>query len=162
MDPAAGRRVQETAFRFQRPVVFGRPVSLPTQDDYERAKDKARQLLRSVVSPKEWAELEEKGVLQLTGKRGVYLLSAYSQTEIQDLGSGRRVAYACLQLTIPAPSYDRMVAEYLLIKNAEDVYWKTANIFNRTGNEFSIATLMLIVLNIGLLTYLLLEVIAFL
>src|SRR5438093_9581227 len=108
----------------------------PTQDDYERAKDKARQLLRSVLPEAEWLDLEETGVIQLSGKRGKYVISAYSQTEIRDASSGRCVAYACLQLSIPAPTYDRMVAEYLLIKNAEDVYWKTANIFSRSGNEF--------------------------
>ena len=68
------------------------------------------------------------------------------------------VAYACLQLSIPAPTYDRMVAEYLLIRNAEDIYWKTANIFSRSGNEFGIATLFLIAFDIALFVNLLLEV----
>jgi hypothetical protein len=145
--------VQEN-FPLQRLDVF----SHPTQDDYERAKDKARQLLRSVVSEAQWSELQEKGVLQLSGKRGNYGISPYSQTEIRDLTSGRCVAYACLQLSIPAPTYDRMVAEYLLIKNAEDIYWKTANIFSRSGNEFGIATLFLIAFDIALFVNLLLEV----
>src|ERR671923_45826 len=126
-------RVQEN-FPLQRLDVF----SHPTQDDYERAKD--------------------KGVFQISGKRGNYVISPYSQTEIRDSSSGRCVAYACLQLSIPAPTYDRMVAEYLLIKNAEDVYWKTANIFSRTGNEFGIATLFLIAFDIALFVNLLLEV----
>src|SRR5437667_304049 len=94
----------------------------------------------------------------ISGKRGNYVISPYSQTEIRDASSGRCVAYACLQLSIPAPTYDRMVAEYLLIKNAEDVYWKTANIFSRSGNEFGIATLFLIAFDIALFVNLLLEV----
>ena len=146
-------RVQEN-FPLQRLDVF----SHPTQDDYERAKDKARQLLRSVVSEGQWTELQDKGVFQIIGKRGNYVVSPYSQTEIRDASSGRCVAYACLQLSIPAPTYDRMVAEYLLIKNAEDVYWKTANIFSRSGNEFGIATLFLIAFDIALFVNLLLEV----
>jgi hypothetical protein len=134
--------------------------SHPTQDDYERAKDKARQLLRSVLPEKSWAELEERGVIQFAGKRGTYVISPYSQTEIRDSSSGRCVAYACLQLSIPAPTYDRMVAEYLLIRNAEDVYWKTANIFSRSGNEFGIATLFLIAFDIALFVNLMLDVLA--
>jgi hypothetical protein len=134
--------------------------SHPTQDDYERAKDKARQLLRSILPENAWTELEERGVIQYSGKRGTYVISPYSQTEIRDSTTGRCVAYACLQLSIPAPTYDRMVAEYLLIRNAEDVYWKTANIFSRTGNEFGIATLFLIAFDIALFVNLMLEILA--
>src|SRR5262245_14606290 len=134
--------------------------SHPTQDDYERAKDKARQLLRSILPERSWSELEAKGVIQIAGKRGNYVISPYSQTEIRDVSTGRCVAYACLQLSIPAPTYDRMVAEYLLIKNSEEVYWKTANIFSRNGNEFGIATLFLVAFDIALFVNLLLEVLS--
>jgi hypothetical protein len=134
--------------------------SHPTQDDYERAKDKARQLLRSILPDDSWNDLEERGVIQYVGKRGTYVISPYSQTEIREPSSGRCVAYACLQLSIPAPTYDRMVAEYLLIRNAEDIYWKTANIFSRSGNEFGIATLFLIAFDIALFVNLMLEVLS--
>ena len=136
--------------------VFAHPI----QDDYERAKDKARELLRYILPEQSWSELEERGIVQVEGKRGIYVISPYSQTEIRDNASGRCVAYACLQLSIPAPTYDRMVAEYLLLKNAEDVYWKTANIFSRSGNEFGIATLFLIAFDIALFVNLMLEIIA--
>jgi hypothetical protein len=148
-------RIQEN-FPLQRLDLF----SHPTQDDYERAKEKARQLLRQVLPENAWVELEEKGTIQYAGKRGFYVISPYSQTEIRDNVSGRCIAYACLQLSIPAPTYDRMVAEYLLIRNAEDVYWKTANIFSRNGSEFGIATLFLIAFDIALLVNLLLEILA--
>jgi hypothetical protein len=147
-------RVQD-APRVERDV-----FSHPTPDDYEHAKDKARQLLRYVLPEGSWSELEQRGIIQWTGKRGHYLISPYSQTEIRDTVSGRCIAYACLQLTIPAPSYDRMVAEYLLIRNSEDLYWKTANIFSRGGNEFGVATLFLLAFDIALLVNLLLEVLA--
>jgi len=133
--------------------------SQPAQDDDERAKDKARQLLRSILPENTWSEFEDKGVIQCRGTRGTYVISPYSQTEIRDAASGQCVAYACLQLSIPAPSYDRMVAEYLLIRNAEDVYWKTANIFSRSQNEFGITTVFLLALNIALFVNLLLEVV---
>jgi len=146
-------RIQED-IQLRRLEIF----SHPTQDDYERAKDKARQLLRSILPDQTWSELEDKGVIQIEGKRGNYVISPYSQTEIRDSITGRCVAYACLQLSIPAPTYDRMAAEYLLIRNAEDVYWKTANIFSRSGNEFGIATLFLIAFDVALFVNLLLEV----
>ena len=127
-------------------VVF----SNPTQGDYERAKDKARELLRSVLPEHAWLEFEDRGVIRLAGKRGVYVISSYSQTEICDSSSGKCVAYACLQLSIPAPTCDRMVAEYLLIRNAEGVYWKTANIFFCNEHAFGIGTLLLIAFDIAL------------
>ena len=116
-------------------------------------------MLRSILPDSSWSELEDKGVIQIAGKRGNYVISPYSQTEVRDNSSGRCIAYACLQLSIPAPTYDRMVAEYLLIKNAEDIYWKTANIFSRTGNEFGIAALFLIAFDVALVVNLLLEVV---
>jgi len=127
----------------------------PTQ--HEVAKDKARELLRTILPENTWTELEEKGVIQFAGKRGTYVICPYSQTEIRDAASGRCVGYACLQLSIPAPTYDRMIAEYLLIRNAEDAYWKTANIFCPRGNKFGIATFFLIAFDIALFLHILLE-----
>jgi hypothetical protein len=146
--------VQETLLS-ERIEVFSRP----TQHDYERAKDKARQLLRSILPESMWSDLEEMGMIQCRGKRGTYLISPYAQTEIRDTASGRCIAYACLQLSIQAPVYDRMVAEYLLIRNAEDAYWKTANIYACSKNEFGIATLLLLTFNIAVFVNLLLEVV---
>lgn len=120
------------------------------QDDYERAKEKAKELLRQVLPSSSWSDLEDKGTIHWTGRRGTYVISPYSQTEIRDNLTGRCIAYACLQLSIPAPTYDRMVAEYLLIRNSEDLYWKTANIFSRTGREFGVATLFLLVFDLAL------------
>ncbi|MDP3731166.1 MAG: hypothetical protein Q8R34_01580 [bacterium] len=127
------------------------------QDDYEPT-EKARQLLKTILPKKVWIEFEERGVIQLTGKRGIYVISPYTQTEIRDLKSGRCVAHACLQLSTPAPSYDRVVAEYLLIKNDENLYWKTANIFSRSGNEFNNAVLFLIAFDFALFANLLLSI----
>src|SRR5215475_8911418 len=138
-------RIQEN-FPLQRLDIF----SHPTQDDYERAKDKARQLLRSILPESSWTELEDKGVIQVGGKRGNYVISPYSQTEIRDISSGRCVAYACLQLSIPAPTYDGTVAEYLRTKNADAVYLPPANIFSRCANEFGIATLFRLSFDIAL------------
>lgn len=148
-------RAQEN-FRLQRMDPFFHPA----QDDYEQAKERARQLLRSILPETLWCEFEQKGVVPVVGKRGTYVISPYSQTEIRESWAGRCVAYACLQLSLPAPTYDRMVAEYLLITNAEDLYWKTANVFSRSGNELGIVTLFLIAANCALFMNLLLEILA--
>ena len=115
-----------------------------TRDDCERAAEKARDLLHQVLPDDSWRQFADKGIVQVTGKRGHYLISPCSQTEIRDRITGRCLAYSCLQLSIAAPHYDRMVAEYLLITNAEEVYWKTANIFTRNSYEFDLATLCLV------------------
>lgn len=127
----------------------------PSQDSYDRAREKARQLLFEVLPESSWLEFEDKDTIRVTGRRGVYVISR-NQTEIRDSTSGRFVAYACLSLSVPAPTYDRMVAEYLLIKNAEDIYWKTANIFSRCGNEFDLGTMFLAAFDIALCVNLLL------
>ena len=46
----------------------------PAHDDYERAKEKARQLLHSILPETTWSELEQKGVIQIAGKRGNYVI----------------------------------------------------------------------------------------
>jgi hypothetical protein len=143
--------VQEN-FPLQRIDIFSQ-----TQNDYEHAKDKARRLLQQILPEQAWSELEDKGIIVFQGKRGTYIISPYSQTEIRDNSTGRCIAYACLRLSIPAPTYDRLIAEYLILKNTEDFYWETANIFCRSGNEFGIAALSLIAFDVALFVNLLLE-----
>ncbi len=126
-------------------------------DDYNESSNKALQLLRSIISEKQREELATKATITVVGKRGIYILSPYNSTEIRDKISGRFVAYACLQLSIPAPLYDRLVAEYLILNNLEDFYWRTANIFHRRGSSLGIATLFFIGLDIALFVNLLME-----
>lgn len=120
-----------------------------------RAEDKALDLLRSALPGDLWSKLEKRGVISVTGKRGVYIISPMSQTEIRDVSTGRLIAHACLQLSVPAPRYDRVLTEYLLIKNDEEFYWNTANIFSQNGSD--IAVLLLAFLDFALFVNLLLE-----
>jgi hypothetical protein len=133
----------------------GYVFTYPSQDDYDQAKEKARRLLRQVLPDERWEEFESCGTIHLKAKDWVYVISN-SPTEICHPITNKRVAISCLQLSIPAPVCDRMVAEYLLIRNAEDVYWKTANVFP-IGFEFNIPTLFLIAFDIALFVNLLLE-----
>jgi len=93
-------------------------------------------------------EFLEKDSFHHYGKLGVYRISRDSQTEIYR--KGRLAACGCLQLTIFAPSYDRMVAEYLILANDEQLYWNKANIFPARPT-FDLRLLAVAVLDLTLL-----------
>src|SRR5262249_27358461 len=88
---------------------------------------KAKQLLCEILPDDARQEFLERERFHYTGKVGVYRISRNSQTEVYR--NGRLIASGCLQLTIFAPSYDRMTAEYLILRNDEQLYWSRANIF---------------------------------
>lgn len=123
-----------------------------------REEEKAGLLLYSVLPAEAWTAFKKKRVIILEGERNTYVLSPTTQTEIRDKQTGRLLARACLQLSIPAPRYDRLLAEYLILKNDEDFYWKTANIFSQNG--WDLAVPILIVGNLVLLINLLLEILS--
>ena len=116
------------------------------------ARDKSLELLHSVLPDPAWTVFRENGIVEYAGKCGIYTISAGEQTVIRDARSGRTIAHACLQLSIFAPAYDRMAAEYLILKNAEDLYWRTANIFDNPYEH--IAEVLLIIFDSVLLFYL--------
>ena len=130
-----------------------------TEVDYDQARDKSRELLRQILPEQSWIELEEKGTIKCTGEKVTYILCHYGQTEIRSKKSGRSIAFGCLAVTIPVPVYDRLVAEYLLIKNNERLYWKTANIFpTRPNQKVVIARLFLMAFDVLLLVNFLLAI----
>jgi len=88
---------------------------------------RAKQLLCEILPERALKEFIEKDYFHYYGRLGVYRISRDSQTEIYR--KGRLAASGCLQLSIFAPSYDRMAAEYLILANDEHLYWNKANIF---------------------------------
>jgi hypothetical protein len=125
--------------------------------DDEQPQEKARRLLHSVLPDDLRIKMKRENAIQITGKRGIYILSPDRLTEIRDVSTGRRLGGSCLQLSIAAPAYDRMLAEYLILKNAEDFYWKTANIFDQSSVNLGVS--LLAVLDFLLFVHLLLELI---
>jgi hypothetical protein len=119
--------------------------------------NKARELLHSILPEPVWASFLKHGTIEIAGERGVYVISPNCMTEIRQVGTGTHIGRACLQLSIMAPSYDRMVAEYLILKNAEEFYWKTANIMDVSAD---IRIVSLAILDLALLIYLLLQLTA--
>ena len=116
------------------------------------AADKARQLLQAALPDEMWSAFVVDDVIEVTGQRGIYLILPHSRTKIYDFRSAQCVAYACIELSVIAPDYDRMLAEYLLLKNDEDQYWNTANIFAPASD---VVTVLLALLEICWLLYLL-------
>jgi hypothetical protein len=88
---------------------------------------KSKQLLSEILPQSALQEFLEKDYFHHVGKLGTYRICRTSQTEIYR--KGRRAALGCLQLSVFAPSYDRMAAEYLILRNNEQLYWSKANIF---------------------------------
>ena len=124
---------------------------------YEVAKDRARNLLLEILQPSERDRFCNTGVIHVTGSRSgdVYEISPGSQTAIHH--QGQVVAHACLQLSMPFPTCDRMVAEYLLIKNDENLYLLKANVF-ANDRSLGIPALLLIVFDVALVVNLVLAV----
>jgi hypothetical protein len=95
----------------------------------ESAEYRAKELLCRVLPEDEWVRFTETGTLEVPGSRGTYRISPFAQTILVDSQTRRPIAGTCLQLSIPTPPHDRVIAEYILIRNNEDLYWQTANIF---------------------------------
>ena len=99
---------------------------------------KSKQLLSEILPLRAVQEFLEKDYFHHVGKLGTYRICRNSQTEIYR--KGRHAASGCLQLSVFAPSYDRMAAEYLILSNNEQLYWTKANIFPaRRAIDFRIA-----------------------
>jgi hypothetical protein len=93
------------------------------------AEERAQQLLLSILPEDLGREFQASGTIMVASERNTYILSLTSQTEIRNRTTGKPFAHACLDLSVTAPACDRMVAEYLLITNDEELYWQAANIF---------------------------------
>ncbi len=93
-----------------------------------RASHQAQELLSSILPWAEQRNLWQFGFITIEAASGrLYRISRYGHTDI--FKHGQAIGTACLQLTITAPVYDRMFAEYLLLRNDERRYCDTANVF---------------------------------
>jgi hypothetical protein len=118
------------------------------------AEAKAGNLLRRILSETQWDGFSDTGTLEIPGCRGIYRISTNDLTHILDAQTRRLCARSCLQLTVPAPVNDRIIAEYLLIHNDEDLYWRTANIFPTLSHNRALAEFLMAALDVLLLVLL--------
>ena len=117
--------------------------------DRTSASFKARELLCEILPAAAREEFLAHDAFHFKGERAIYRICRSSQTEIWL--NGRLTAHACMQLTIPAPSYDRMIAEYLILNSDENLYWNKANILRAKGPVLGLSELLLIAFNFVLL-----------
>ena len=126
-------------------------------DPCESADTRASELLRCMLPEGQWAQFSETGILEVPGSRGTYRICVRDLTRVVDSHSGRPFASACLQLSVPAPVQDRIIAEYVLIRNDEDLYWRTANIFPAGLDNRALVVFLAALLNVMLLATLIVQ-----
>lgn len=102
-------------------------MSCVTRDDYQSAQEKAKALLRRVLPPAQWRAFASTGRVSVLGRSFRYDIDCVGRTALYDHWGVRR-GVACLQLAAPAPAYDRVLAEYLILINDERFYLRTANV----------------------------------
>ena len=94
----------------------------------QSSKNAARELLQSILSEEQWNRFNHAGTLELAAKGGIYRLSTNGPTKVLDSESRGVVAITRLPQTTSMSTRDRVIAEYLLIRNDENLYWQTATI----------------------------------
>jgi len=99
----------------------------------QSSENGARELLRSILSDKQWNQFNQTGILEIAAKGGIYRIRTHGPTQVLDSETRRLVATTRLQLATPASAKDRVIAEYLFIRNDENLYWQTANISPETS-----------------------------
>ncbi len=118
---------------------------------------RALELCRCALTDKEWEELNTCGTVTVIAKKYVYMVSRDAMTRVFRRGSRRLYAHACLQLSIPAPINDRVLAEVLLIKNDEKLYLKTANVL-RVGSTGDVFFTTVMSMSIALMLYIVIDI----
>jgi hypothetical protein len=111
-------------------------------DRQQSPDDRASELLCRVLPETQWAQLRKTGFLEVSGFRRTYRIYAHGVTRVLDSQTRQPIALACLELSVPAPAHDRMIAEYVLIRNDEELYWRTANIFSASLDDQRLAVIL--------------------
>ncbi len=92
------------------------------------SKNGAKELLLSILSEEQWNRFNQRGTLEIAAKGGIYRISVHAPTRVLDSKTRRVVATTRLHLTTSESARDRVIAEYLLIRNDENLYWQSATI----------------------------------
>ena len=86
-------------------------------------------LLRQVLTPEDLAWMDRTNEVRVRTYLHTYRITAWDQTLVERNMDGKVFLKACVQLLQLVPAYDRVIAEYLLIRSDEKRYWNTANFF---------------------------------
>lgn len=93
----------------------------------QSSENGARELLRSILSDKEWVQFKEIGTLEINGKAGIYRVRMHGATQVLD-SETRHLVTTTRWGPKGHSARDRVIAEYLVIRNDENLYWQAANI----------------------------------
>jgi hypothetical protein len=109
----------------------------------QSSENGARQLLQSILSERDWDRFTQTGTLEIAAKAGIYRVCTHGPTKILDSETRQLVTTTRLRGGTPRSERDRVIAEYLLIRNDEDLYWQSVNISPDTsGSRLYFSVLM--------------------
>jgi len=125
----------------------------------QSSRNAARELLLAIISEEQWSRFNQSGTLALEGKGGIYRLSTNGPTKVLDSATRRVVASMRFQPAGAGSPRDRVIAEYLLIRNDENLYWQTATIESEQPPSHRRLTILMAVFDTILLLFLLAQVV---
>jgi hypothetical protein len=121
----------------------------------QSSKNGARELLQSILSEEHWNRFNQAGTLEITAKGGIYRLSTHGPTQVLDSETRRLVAAMNFPTAAGVSGRDRVIAEYLSIRNDENLYWQSATIAPETSSSSRPLVFLMAVFNALLLIVLL-------
>jgi hypothetical protein len=101
----------------------------------QSSKNAARELFQTILSEEQLNRFNKAGTVEIAAKGGIYRISTHGPTQVLDSETRRVVATMHFQPAATASVRDRVIAEYLLIRNDEDLYWQTATLSPETSSS---------------------------
>lgn len=92
----------------------------------EVARERARQLLKRIVTPEEWREFEARQRITVRTAERTYELHLGTATSMRE-ASGETYSLCVIFRRQIYPPEDKMLAEYLMIRHDERRYLRIAN-----------------------------------
>ncbi len=101
----------------------------------QSSKNAARELFQSLLSEEQLNRFNKTGIVEIAAKGGIYRISTHGPTQVLDSETRRLVATMRFESSATASVRDRVIAEYLRIRNDEDLYWQTASLSPETSSS---------------------------
>ena len=94
-----------------------------------RASRRAEDLVRHVLSDREYAQLRRESFLEVRSRRvpGRRYRIPAGGSPVAALEPDGRLLYLCLQPALPVPRQELLVIQKLLLEGDEDAFWQRAN-----------------------------------
>jgi hypothetical protein len=94
-----------------------------------RASRRAEDLVRHVLSDREYAQLRRESFLEVRSRRvpGRRYRIPAGGSPVAALEPDGRLLYLCLQPALPVPRQELLVIQKLLLEGDEDEFWRRAN-----------------------------------